>query len=91
MKQERDQLRTKVLDQTNQEIMVDIRRANQEIKNLKKSHEVMNEEVKMLKACQDDTVPWNVRGKQFDLWNCILTKQWKVGLNFARKGKIMLS
>lgn len=87
MKQECDQLRTKVLDQTNKEIMIDIKRSNDEIKELKESlhslnisHEVlkadhaeMNEEVKMLKTSQDDTVPWNIRGKHLKMLEYIFS------------------
>lgn len=39
LKEECDQLRTKPLDQTNQEIMMDIKRSNDEIKELKESLE----------------------------------------------------
>ncbi|XP_063426472.1 uncharacterized protein LOC134710178 [Mytilus trossulus] len=75
MKEDCDQLRTKTLDQTNREIMMDIKRSNEEIRelresldSLKRSHEVlqnnhieMTKEVKRLKSVQNDTVPWNVR------------------------------
>ncbi|CAG2247007.1 unnamed protein product [Mytilus edulis] len=50
MKEECDLLRTKTLDQTNKEIMMDIKRSNDEIKelkesldSLKRSHEVLEE------------------------------------------------
>lgn len=66
MKQECDNLKTKILDQTNQEIMLDIKRSNDEIRELKQSVESLKtanadltEEVEKLK----DTVPWNIRGK----------------------------
>ncbi|CAG2186879.1 unnamed protein product [Mytilus edulis] len=92
MKEECDQLRTKTLDQTNKEIMMDIKRSNDEIRELRESldslkrshddlqkahsdmkrsnevlqnnHTEMTKEVKRLKSVQNDTVPWNVRGKQ---------------------------
>ncbi|CAC5412677.1 unnamed protein product [Mytilus coruscus] len=55
MKQECDRLKTKPLDQTNQEIMIDIKRSNEEIKgltkslrNLKRSHIDMKKSHKML-------------------------------------------
>lgn len=50
MKEECDLLRTKTLDQTNKEILMDINRSNDEIKelkesldSLKRSHEVLEE------------------------------------------------
>ncbi|CAG2239596.1 DMBT1 [Mytilus edulis] len=65
MKQECDNLKTKILDQTNQEIMLDIKRSNDEIRELKQSVDSLKianadltEEVEKLK----DTVPWNIRG-----------------------------
>ncbi|XP_063426829.1 uncharacterized protein LOC134710404 [Mytilus trossulus] len=75
MKGECDLLRTKILDQTNREIMMDIKRSNDEIKELKESfaslkrshdelqvdHAEMTKEVKRLKHLQVDTVPWNIR------------------------------
>lgn len=59
---------------------MDIKRSNNEIKELKDSldslkqshvalqvdHAEMTKEVQRLKTCQEDTVPWNVRGK---IWN----------------------
>ncbi|CAC5412565.1 unnamed protein product [Mytilus coruscus] len=81
MKRECDQLKTKPLDPTNQEIIMDIKRSNDEIKQLKgsleslrlshlkmersqdevkKSHALLQEQVA---NCQQDTVPWNIRGK----------------------------
>ncbi|CAC5369600.1 unnamed protein product [Mytilus coruscus] len=59
MKQECDRLITKILDQTNQELMLDIKRSNDEIKDLKQSVESLTVEVEKLK----DTVPWNVRAQ----------------------------
>lgn len=58
MKQECDNLRTKTLDQSNWEIMLDIKHSNYEIRELKQS-------VVSLKKSSEDTVPWNVRGKAF--------------------------
>lgn len=56
MKQECDQLKTKPLDQTIQEIMIDIKRSNDEIKELNKSvttlkrqHKDMSKSYKLLK------------------------------------------
>lgn len=79
LKLECDQLKTKTLDQTNTEIMMDIKRSNDEIKGLKESlnslkqshealqynHAEMTKEIQRLKTCQEDTVPWNVRGKDW--------------------------
>ncbi|CAG2247006.1 unnamed protein product [Mytilus edulis] len=76
-----DLLRTKILDQTNREIMMDIKRSNDEIKELKESfaslkrshdelqvdHAEMTKEVKRLKTLQDDTVPWNIRVKKSNI------------------------
>ncbi|CAG2226199.1 unnamed protein product [Mytilus edulis] len=66
MKQECDNLKTKILDQTNQEIMLDIKRSNDEIRELKQSVDSLKianadltEEVEKLK----DTVPWNIRAQ----------------------------
>ncbi|XP_076080029.1 uncharacterized protein LOC143050800 [Mytilus galloprovincialis] len=74
MKQECDNLKTKILDQTNQEIMLDIKRSNDEIRELKQSVDSLKtanadltEEVEKLK----DTVPWNIRaqiGEDFVEW-----------------------
>ncbi|XP_052103345.1 uncharacterized protein LOC127736784 [Mytilus californianus] len=68
MKQECDNLKTKILDQTNQEIMLDIKRSNGEIMELKKSfeslmkiNEDMTVQMNKLKTSQKDTVPWNIR------------------------------
>lgn len=70
MKRECDQLKTKYLDQTNVEIMMDIKRSKDEIndlkisfQNLKRSHSSMEREMEILKASQQDPVPPNVRGK----------------------------
>lgn len=70
MEQDCDTLRVKVLDQKNLEIMLDIKRSNIEImelkksvESLKKSNEVMKVELHKLKASQEDTVPRNIRGK----------------------------
>lgn len=63
MKQECDHLKTKPLDQTNREIMIDIKRSNDEIKELKKSHEHITEELKQIKTFKQDIVPRNIRGK----------------------------
>ncbi|XP_071172226.1 uncharacterized protein [Mytilus edulis] len=56
MKQECDTLRTKTLDQSNREIMLDIKNAYDEIRELKHS-------VEILKKSSEDTVPWNVRAQ----------------------------
>ncbi|CAG2203685.1 unnamed protein product [Mytilus edulis] len=56
MKLECDKLRTKTLDQSNREIMLDIKQSNNEIRELKQS-------VEILKKSSEDTVPWNVRGE----------------------------
>lgn len=70
MKQECDDLKVKILNQTNQEIILNIRRSNDEIINLKKSveslkkaNEDMSIEVNKLKLSHKDTVPWNIKGK----------------------------
>ncbi|VDI16332.1 Hypothetical predicted protein [Mytilus galloprovincialis] len=77
MKLECDDLKVKILDQTNQEIMLDIKRSNGEIMELKKSYESLNKsvkglkrakkaltkKVKKLKTSQEDTVPWNIRAQ----------------------------
>lgn len=113
MQQECGSLKIKPLDQTNQEIIIDIKRSKDEIKGLKKSfrslkrshidmqksneslrktnkkvkksfellqkdhkkveesnellkedHKKMTKEMEKLKIFQQDTVPWNIRGKQ---------------------------
>ncbi|CAC5399298.1 Putative ankyrin repeat protein L93 [Mytilus coruscus] len=56
MKQECDNLKVKLLDQSNQEIILDIKRSNDEIIELKKS-------VESLKKANEDTVPWNIRAQ----------------------------
>lgn len=88
MKRECDQLKSKPLDQTNREIMIDIKHSNDEIRELqstleklkfsqtemRKSHELLQENYEEGKkshallqdkvtTSQQDTVPWNVRGK----------------------------
>ncbi|XP_076075658.1 uncharacterized protein LOC143046398 isoform X2 [Mytilus galloprovincialis] len=77
MKLECDDMKVKILDQTNQEIMLDIKRSNGEIMELKKSYESLNKSVKglkrakkaltkkveKLKTSQEDTVPWNIRAQ----------------------------
>ncbi|XP_052106730.1 uncharacterized protein LOC127739169 [Mytilus californianus] len=77
MKQECDILKTKILDQSNQEIMLGIKHSNDEIMELKKANEDMSvevkkmkttnedmtEEVKKLKISHEDTVPWNIRAQ----------------------------
>ncbi|CAG2229842.1 unnamed protein product [Mytilus edulis] len=78
MKQECDQLKSKTLDQTNREIMLEIRRSNSEmiqlresLDSLRRSHDVlqddhieMTKEVNRLKISAKDTIPWNIRGNQ---------------------------
>ncbi|CAC5415127.1 unnamed protein product [Mytilus coruscus] len=68
MKQECDNLKVKTLDQTNEEIMLDIKYSNDEIMELKKAVEFLNktnEDMKIdmntLETSQKDTVPWNIR------------------------------
>ncbi|CAG2188836.1 unnamed protein product [Mytilus edulis] len=56
LKQECDQLKTKILDQTNKEIIL-------EIKNSKSQIEELKSEMKKLKAEQDEVIPKNIRGK----------------------------
>ncbi|CAC5401128.1 unnamed protein product [Mytilus coruscus] len=63
MKQECDNLKTKILDQTNQEIMLGIKHSNDEIMELKKANEDMTVEVKKLKIAHEDTVLWNIRAQ----------------------------
>ncbi|XP_076096578.1 uncharacterized protein LOC143067286 [Mytilus galloprovincialis] len=63
MKEECDILKTKILDQSNQEIMLDIKHSNDEIMELKKANEEMTVEVKKLKISHEDTVPWNIRAQ----------------------------
>ncbi|XP_052084626.1 ankyrin-3-like [Mytilus californianus] len=75
MKQECDKVKTKILDQTNQEIMLDIKRSNDEIKELKQSVEslkIANADFTMEVEKLKDTVPWNVRAQ----FNQILI-EWK--------------
>ncbi|CAC5369601.1 unnamed protein product [Mytilus coruscus] len=60
MKQECDNVKTKILDQTNQEIMLDIKRSNDEIKELKQSVEslkIANADFTMEVEKLKDTVP----------------------------------
>lgn len=68
MKLECDHLKIKSLDQTNQEL---IKQSNDEIKLLKESYKLLQEdhrkvtkEMEILKSTLNDTVPWNIRGKQ---------------------------
>ncbi|CAC5364744.1 unnamed protein product [Mytilus coruscus] len=68
MKEECDNLKVKILDQTNQEIMLDIKRSNGEIMDLKQSvrslmkvNEDLTLKMRKLKTSQKDTVPWNIR------------------------------
>ncbi|CAC5411860.1 unnamed protein product [Mytilus coruscus] len=75
MKEVCDLLKTRTLDQTNTEIMIDIKRSNDKMEELKKlfanlkrsnnelqgNHAEMKKEVKRLKNARDDTVPWNIR------------------------------
>ncbi|CAG2255416.1 unnamed protein product [Mytilus edulis] len=70
IKQECDSLKVKTLDQSNKEIMLDIKRSHKEIiemkksvESLKKSNEIMTVEMNKLKLSYEDTVPWNIRGK----------------------------
>ncbi|CAC5388469.1 unnamed protein product [Mytilus coruscus] len=79
MKQECDNLKVKTLDQTNQEIMLDIKHSNDEIMKLKKSverlkkaNEDMTVELNELKTSHADTVPWNIRGEYLTVNNCYL-------------------
>ncbi|XP_071151089.1 uncharacterized protein [Mytilus edulis] len=68
MKEECDNLKVKTLDQTNEEIMLDIKCSNDEITELKKAIECLNKanedmkiDMNMLETSQEDTVPWNIR------------------------------
>ncbi|XP_052103392.1 uncharacterized protein LOC127736838 isoform X3 [Mytilus californianus] len=68
MQQECDNLKVKTLDQTNEEIMLDIKYSNDEIMELKRAVEFLNkanEDMKIdmntLETSQKDTVPWNIR------------------------------
>ncbi|XP_076096830.1 uncharacterized protein LOC143067416 [Mytilus galloprovincialis] len=63
MKEECDILKTKILDQSNQEIMLDIKHSNDEIMELKKANEEMTVEVQKLKISLEDTVQWNIRAQ----------------------------
>ncbi|XP_052080315.1 uncharacterized protein LOC127718366 isoform X2 [Mytilus californianus] len=79
MKQECVHMKTKPLDQTNQEIMMDIKHSNNEIRELKESieslkrshtemiqsHEVVAKEMEEIKLSQKDTVPLNIRGNSW--------------------------
>ncbi|XP_071142052.1 ankyrin-3-like [Mytilus edulis] len=64
MKQECDNLKTKPVDQTNQEIMKDIKRSNDD---LKKSLEVLQEQRHKEMTSQQDTVPWFIRARIKDI------------------------
>ncbi|CAC5385131.1 unnamed protein product [Mytilus coruscus] len=78
MKRECDELKLKTLDQSNQEILLDIKRSNDEImelktsvESLKKANEDMKVEMNKLKTSQEDTVPWNIRAQIsqiIDVW-----------------------
>lgn len=70
MKLECNNLKVKILDQNSREIILEIKRSNDEIKelkmsmeSLKKANEDMSTEVKKLEMSLKDTVPWNIRGK----------------------------
>ncbi|CAC5362248.1 unnamed protein product [Mytilus coruscus] len=89
MKQECDHLKKKPLDQTNQEIMLDIKCSNDEIwelketfKRLKLSHDETKESHEFVKKdlsitanmeIKEDTVPWNIRARIKDT-----LKEWKI-------------
>lgn len=68
--QECDNLKVKILDKSSREIILEIKRSNDEIQKLKKSmeslkraNEDMAVDVKKMKMSHEDTVPWNTRGK----------------------------
>ncbi|XP_063404021.1 ankyrin-3-like [Mytilus trossulus] len=61
MKQECDYLKVKILDQSSREIIQQIKRSNDEIKELKKSMESLSTEMKKLEMSLENTVPWNIR------------------------------
>ncbi|XP_071177510.1 uncharacterized protein [Mytilus edulis] len=70
MKQECDNLKVKILDQSSREIILEIKRSNNEIKELKKSmeslkkaNEDMSTDMKKLEMYLKDTVPWNIRAE----------------------------
>ncbi|CAG2253702.1 unnamed protein product [Mytilus edulis] len=83
MKQECDHMKTKTLDSTIQEIMMDIKCSNSEIMDTEESfewtllsciqmkhyiyHQQLWNKAMEIKTSQNDTVPWNIRGKQFVL------------------------
>ncbi|CAC5388467.1 unnamed protein product [Mytilus coruscus] len=65
-----DKLKVKILDQTNQEIILNIKRSNNEImelkdsvESLKKANDDMTVEMNKLKLSYEDTVPWNIRAQ----------------------------
>ncbi|CAC5391197.1 unnamed protein product [Mytilus coruscus] len=66
MKQECDNLKTKTLNQTNQEIILDIKRSYDEMMELKQSVEslkIANADLTVEVEKLKDTVPWNVRAQ----------------------------
>lgn len=70
MKQECDDLKVKTLDQNYKDIIHNMKLTNDELIQLKqsmgrleKSNEDMTVEMNKLKTAQEDTVPWNIRGK----------------------------
>lgn len=63
MKEECDHLKSKALDQTNQQIMIDIKRSNEEITELKESMNSLTLTYVKMKEMINETVPWNIRGK----------------------------
>ncbi|CAC5408418.1 unnamed protein product [Mytilus coruscus] len=62
MKQECDHLKSKALDQTNQQIMMDIKHSRDEITELKKSVNTLALNSVEIKEMMDDIVPRNIRG-----------------------------
>lgn len=62
MKEECDQLKSKNLDQTNQQIMMDIKHSRDEITELKESMKTLASNSLEMIEMMTDTIPWNIRG-----------------------------
>ncbi|CAC5362240.1 unnamed protein product [Mytilus coruscus] len=72
MKEECDHLKSKALDQTNQQIMIDIKRSYEEITELKESMKSLTLTYVKMKEMINETVPWNIRERNRDR-----LKEWK--------------
>ncbi|XP_052059099.1 ankyrin-1-like [Mytilus californianus] len=69
--QECQELKVKILDQSNHEIMLEIKTALEEIKELKQTTDNLETELSKVKECLKDTIPPNIKDqfkKQIEDW-----------------------